>query len=316
MVVGLASTLSAQQQKAFQSWESYEMLELQGIDMHQVLRCSFVIKDKAKFKLDKLVKPMAAMGFKNGGSKMDAKRWWEHSFYQDLIWSYSRIDSTEKALKEWAATQGVLYERWEMSSTDPSKTLAAKDKLSKRLRQMPSHQWYPLAKKLYKYGLYEDASVAYEKCADAGIHPDTSYFKMATAMIQLGRPEEAISDLKSAIKANPAYFSAYLNLGGALYERKKYEEALKYYTKAKELSPQDERVYLGMAIIHVELEKLYDARKLCEEGLKINPDNKDLLFQLAMLKIQARLDPCPELKKLKLLGYRVSVDQHIREWCK
>ncbi len=87
-----------------------------------------------------------------------------------------------------------------------------------------------------------------------------------------GKPEEAISVLKNAIRLNPIPPGWYLGrLGDAYRLTRQYEKAVHKYKEAIQLQPDDMISHLNLALCYVNLGREADAHAEAKEVLRINP---------------------------------------------
>jgi len=87
-----------------------------------------------------------------------------------------------------------------------------------------------------------------------------------------GKPEEAISVLKNAIRLNPIPPGWYLGrLGDAYRLTRQYEKAVHKYKEAIQLQPDDMISHLNLALCYVKLGREADAHAEAKEVLRINP---------------------------------------------
>jgi adenylate cyclase len=95
---------------------------------------------------------------------------------------------------------------------------------------------------------------------------------LGTILNAAGKPEEAISVLKNAIRLNPIPPGWYLGrLGDAYRLTRQYEKAAHEYKKAIQLQPDDMISHLNLALCYVKLGQEADAHAEAAEVLRINP---------------------------------------------
>jgi adenylate cyclase len=95
---------------------------------------------------------------------------------------------------------------------------------------------------------------------------------LGTILNDAGKPEEAISVLKNAIRLNPIPPGWYLcRLGDAYRLTRQYEKAVQQYKEAIQLEPDDMISHLNLALCYVKLEREADAHAEAKEVLRINP---------------------------------------------
>ena len=95
---------------------------------------------------------------------------------------------------------------------------------------------------------------------------------LGTILNDAGKPEEAISVLKNAIRLNPIPPGWYLSrLGDAYRLTRQYEKAVHEYKEAIQLQPDDMISHLNIALCYVKLGREADAHAEAKEVLRINP---------------------------------------------
>ena len=87
------------------------------------------------------------------------------------------------------------------------------------------------------------------ECADEAIkinpNNDTALFNKSWALIDLGRPEEAVQYAGKAIEINPGNEYAWYNKAWAYYLLGKREKAIEYCNNALEISPRNRIIQRG-----------------------------------------------------------------------
>lgn len=105
------------------------------------------------------------------------------------------------------------------------------------------------ANRLYLEGNYEGAVTLLGKLLET--HPDARvYTNRGAAYYQLGRLDEAESDLLTAIRMNPDSVRAHNNLGAVLFQKGNTRAALDAYEKALDIDPENPAAktnYLALA---------------------------------------------------------------------
>jgi tetratricopeptide (TPR) repeat protein len=93
---------------------------------------------------------------------------------------------------------------------------------------------------------------------------------MADALTYMGRPEQAVAQLKKAMRMNPRHPSWYWGiLGSAYYQVGQYKEALA--TLKRDNNPNF-FAHRTRAAVYVQLGRLEEARAEVSKILEINPD--------------------------------------------
>ena len=148
---------------------------------------------------------------------------------------------------------------------------------------------------------FDKANASFERVLKLNSQDPDVLAGMSTALIYLGRPEEAIEQLKAAMRYSPHFPQWYLGiLGWASYDAGHFEEAL---AAMKKMNNPPVWVHRQLAVTYVRLERLEDAQKEIakmlerEPGYRISNANKWPYKDQAMWKRYAsdlRLAGTPE----------------------
>jgi protein O-mannosyl-transferase len=93
------------------------------------------------------------------------------------------------------------------------------------------------------------------------------------AMIELGRPLEAIDHCLQAIKLNPNHAKAYNNLGIALVNTGRSQEAVEQFRQAISLKPDYTDAYNNLGNALIGLGRFQEAIDYCKQALLIDPNS-------------------------------------------
>ena len=120
-------------------------------------------------------------------------------------------------------------------------------------------------------GYYQDAKEANE---DLGIEENESSKKMATARLEQGEVDEAISLLRKS--ASEDEIASYFNNGAVMASKQElFDKAVSLYETAIKALQTDELkpiIYTNMAISLRRLNRIEDAKKAIRKALRIKPD--------------------------------------------
>jgi adenylate cyclase len=117
---------------------------------------------------------------------------------------------------------------------------------------------------------FDLAIVGYERALELNSNDADFLAQMASALTYLGRPEQAISQLKKAMRMNPRHPSWYWHvLGFAYYELGQYKEAL---ATLKQDNKPWFTTHRTLAAVYVRLGRLEEARAEVPKMFEKNPD--------------------------------------------
>src|SRR3989449_475986 len=95
--------------------------------------------------------------------------------------------------------------------------------------------WYGKGATLILLGRYDEALRAIDTALDINPHNEVAWLNKGNAFTKLGRLVDALRCFNAAIKVNPAYEVAWNNKGNALARLGKFDEALGCYERALEI---------------------------------------------------------------------------------
>jgi len=107
-----------------------------------------------------------------------------------------------------------------------------------------------------------------------------AWARMALALRDVGRMDQAIDCLQRAIAIAPDYDPIVGGFGGMLLESGDMDGARAFYLDRLETNPQDVRVYLGLAYVARHAENVQEAVDWYHQGLSVVPGNRELLAGL------------------------------------
>jgi len=146
----------------------------------------------------------------------------------------------------------------------------------------------------YQQGLAYYSAGDYQRsreCAEVGLAVDPGNAACLTlrgmALIELGRPEEAVASLRQATGAAPAAPAAWQHLGIALMTVGELEEAVAAFHSALRLSPQNVSVLVDLGNVLFLLGRSPEAIAALERSRECRPGDLSILRNLAGLCVSA-----------------------------
>jgi tetratricopeptide (TPR) repeat protein len=130
----------------------------------------------------------------------------------------------------------------------------------------------------YMFGLeldhYDEAFAGLQRLvqqypADAG----TAYLEFGKSLVHLGKYQEAVLILRSAIEKLPDSSTAHFQLGLALAKTGQWEAALPEIQAAAERNPTSAQMHYYLAAVNNRLKRLPEAAAEYEMALKLDPDH-------------------------------------------
>jgi tetratricopeptide (TPR) repeat protein len=105
--------------------------------------------------------------------------------------------------------------------------------------------------------------------------------QLAIALRQMGRPDEALTRLKRAVKQRPPYPPAFRELGGLLFAMKQFGEAIEVLRSGLEAAPVSPDILIQLGYVLLQIKKLAEAKAAFGQALAFTPNDADALFGMA-----------------------------------
>lgn len=115
------------------------------------------------------------------------------------------------------------------------------------------------------------------------------YFKLARALLNLNKTDDAISVLKRGMDIHPEYEPALLLMGNIAEQKGNTTEAVKYYQKVIEINRKYFVAYIKLANLYRDSD-VSKSRELLKTCIRINPRYKDAIIALSETYEKSRPD--------------------------
>jgi len=102
--------------------------------------------------------------------------------------------------------------------------------------------------------------------------------------------DQQAAPLLEAVKANPKDAQALAQLGNVYYDTRNFQTAIDYYSKALEIEPSNANVRTDMGTAFFQQGDPDRAIKEFETALKSDPKHAQTMFNLGIVKWQAKMD--------------------------
>ncbi len=123
-------------------------------------------------------------------------------------------------------------------------------------------------------------------------HPDGDAYRLALSevLLQMGKFQEARTQMEQVVRRNPGLVDARIRLGGVDNRLGDKAAALENFEKAHQMQPSNPAAALGYALLLESAGRTEQARAAYEDLLKIDPENATGLNNLAYLKADQGVD--------------------------
>jgi tetratricopeptide (TPR) repeat protein len=143
------------------------------------------------------------------------------------------------------------------------------------LRMDPSYYngIFFLAMRLDVAGRHAEALALWYGCAAANPNDWVVLVNRGATHSHLGQYDEAIADLRAALKRKPDIAPAYFNLGHNYLDSGRFKEAIENFTESIRLDPSDFHGFQGRGCVYLELEQYEAALADYLEAIRLSPKN-------------------------------------------
>ncbi len=130
--------------------------------------------------------------------------------------------------------------------------------------------WYGKGATLVLLGRYEEALRAIDTALDINPQNEVAWVNKGNALTRLGRLIDALRCFNAAIKVNPHFEVAWNNKGNALARLGKFEDALRCYDRALELDPGYRGAWVNMGFVLTKMGRFDEAASCADEALRLD----------------------------------------------
>jgi len=134
--------------------------------------------------------------------------------------------------------------------------------------------WYGKGATLILLGRYDEALRAIDTALDINPHNEVAWLNKGNAFTKLGRLIDALRCFNAAIKVNPAYEVAWNNKGNALARLGKFEEALGCYERALEIDAAYRGAWVNKGFVLTKLGRFDEAASCADRALGLEPGRR------------------------------------------
>jgi Flp pilus assembly protein TadD len=145
---------------------------------------------------------------------------------------------------------------------------------------------YNLGAALQAQGRLDDAVRELREAVRLGPARATAHTTLGAALQAQGRTGEALREFRSAVRVDPAYASAHYNLGQVYLARDRPEEALPHYREAARLAPDDPEIRAQLGAALQKTGKRKEAVEQYRRALALDPAQANARFNLAQILVQ------------------------------
>jgi tetratricopeptide (TPR) repeat protein len=130
--------------------------------------------------------------------------------------------------------------------------------------------WYGKGATLILLGRYEEALRAIDTALDINPQNEVAWVNKGNALTRLGQLIDALRCFNAAIKVNPRFEVAWNNKGNALARLGKFEEALRCYDRALDIDPGYRGAWVNKGFVLTKLGRFDEAASCADHALVLD----------------------------------------------
>ena len=140
----------------------------------------------------------------------------------------------------------------------------------------------------FQLGYWRDSVALFERAVSITENNCLAHNNLGAALLEKGKPDEAVLHLKEALRIEPGYRATLYNLGVALSDQGKLDEAVLHYNYVLKLNPKDAVIHNNLAYTLSAYGKLDEAVLHLKQAIKINPEYAKAHYQLGNILINQK----------------------------
>ncbi|HYT00158.1 MAG TPA: tetratricopeptide repeat protein [Thermoplasmata archaeon] len=164
------------------------------------------------------------------------------------------------------AERDIVRRNYERSLTEYDRAIAA-SRADVPGAEIP---WYGKGATLVLMGRYEEALRAIDTALDINPRNEVAWVNKGNALTKMGRLIDALRCFNAAIKVNPNYEVAWNNKGNALARLGKFEEALACYEHALGIDPGYRGAWVNKGFVLTKLGRFDEAASCADRALTLD----------------------------------------------
>jgi protein O-mannosyl-transferase len=166
-------------------------------------------------------------------------------------------------------TLGTLT--WRQGQTYRSTETLWSDTLDKNPNSWMAHS--NLGTALLRLGRVDEAIVHYNKALEIDPNYATGHNNLGNAFLRIGQLEESLAHLQKALAIDPTYPEAHNNLGNTLLQMGRVDEAIAHYNKAVEIDPKYVEAHNNLGAVFLQIGRREESLAHLQKALEIDPEN-------------------------------------------
>lgn len=144
--------------------------------------------------------------------------------------------------------------------------------------------------------LYQDDTLYWRRVVEVNPGMEVTHFNLATVLANRGRLDEAVAELREALRLNPRFAHGYYNLGLAQASLGRMDDALASFQETLRHQPDMADAHNNIGIIRAQQGRFNEAIRAFQQALAVQPNYPGARLNLChALRLLHRLDEAARL---------------------
>lgn len=139
---------------------------------------------------------------------------------------------------------------------------------------------------LLQMGRVDEAAIHFQKALEVQPQNAEARNNLGNAFFQKGRMDEAVAHYQKALQVNPKLALARYNLGVAFLKNGRVQEAVGHFQGALEVEPDFAKAHYNLGVAFVQLGRVSEALVHYNKALEINPNYAEAEYNLGIALLQ------------------------------
>jgi tetratricopeptide (TPR) repeat protein len=139
---------------------------------------------------------------------------------------------------------------------------------------------------LLQSGKPDEAVAHYQKALEINPNYAEAHNNIGVVLCQKGQVDEAMVQFQKALEIKPDYAEAHINLGNALFQKGRVDEAVAQFQKALEINPNNAEAHYNLGVALIQRGQVDEAIAEYQKALEINPNYVEAHYNLGVVLCQ------------------------------
>ena len=270
----------------------FDQAEITGLNPAQKLKYIYLFSARSRIPIMELAQDLEKDTIEVISMYQSGNTWHLSAFKNEILSRQSMID--RETDMRWRGFKFKVddYLGFRILPADIDIAAVPNDLFFPFILSLEDQDLFNVAIRLDKIKDHPKSLLAFQELVERNFNPDTSYFKLGSALVATHEYVEGIERWEKAVELNPDYLESHMQLGIIYYENSHWKQAHAHFKEAERIKPNDDVILYHLARSLIKVERYNEAYTTIRRALKLNPKNEFAKGVFKSLK-------SPAIKKLR-----------------